>query len=319
MTTSKTEELDYNPLRHKLREWEIDDSEGNKHKVLMTDHWTVVPLTWSASWLLQVWEAESEVGHAICGWPTSGNTPCKNFPVSEENIMNVAMVGKCGLHANPTIKEEPEEMKVKEIHHEMVPVDDAGLPVTPTFKMFSNIAMDIYTRCDNCDYRFRCDHKDLNDGVCIKQFNMFNDIMGGIVKQYSLIEVVDQMIAFNMITSFIDLIKTHLYEVHHGTESAMKEGMFALRLQLNRLIQQNMKTLGVDRKFRIVIRKGNEREVSNRTLAELMADRSVGEVQSATQTTTVTSFKKVTPLKEHSFIGMDGQEIVDIEYDVETQ
>lgn len=316
MTTSNDEESVFNPLRHKLREWEVTDSEGNKHKVLMTDHWTTVPLSWSASWLLQVWEAESEVGHGICGWPTSDHKPCKNYPINEENITNVTMVGKCGLHANPPAVEEPEEMQVKEIH-DVVPVDEAGLPAIPAFKTFRNIAKDVYTRCSACAYKFKCDKKDQNGGVCIKEMDLFNEFMTDTVAQYNLTDSVDQMIAFNMITSFIDVIKTHMYETHYGTESAMEKGMLALRLQLNRLIQQNMRTLGVDRKFRIVIRKGNERSVSDRTLAELMADKAVGEVQSATQTTTVTSFKKVPQPKKHSFIDIDGKPIQDIEYEIE--
>jgi len=314
MTTSNEENTVFNPLRHKLREWEVTDSEGNKIKVLMTDHWTVVPLSWSASWLVDVWAAEKEVSHAICGYPTSSNTPCKNHPINESNITNVTMVGKCGLHAGPITKEEPEEMQVKEI----VPVVDAGLPAVPAFKTFSDIAMQIYTRCPNCEFRFKCKENGENDGVCIKQQELFTELMGDVVSRYSLYDSVDQMLAFNMITSFIDIIKTHMYETHHGTESAMKEGMLALRLQLNRLIQQNMRTLGVDRKFRIVIKKGKDREVSDRTLAELMADKSVGEVQSATQTTTVTSFKKVPKPKEHAFIDVDGKAIVDVDYDIET-
>jgi len=318
MTANNEEEPIFNPLRHKLREWEVTDADGNVHKVLMTDHWTVVPLHWSASWLLDVWKAEREVGHAICGWPTLNHKPCKNYPIADEAIANVTMVGKCGLHANPPVVVEPKEMQVKEIHGEMIPVDEAGLPTVPSFKAFSDIAMNIYTRCANCEYRFRCDKEGQNDGICIKQHTLFNELMGDVVRQYSLTEAVDQMIAFNMISSFIDIIKTHLYESHHGTESAMKEGMFGLRLQLNRLIQQNMRTLGVDRKFRIVIRRGNDRQLSDRTLAELMADKSVGEIHSATQTTTVTSYKKVPEPKKHSFIDIDGKPIVDIEYEVET-
>jgi hypothetical protein len=73
----------------------------------------------------------------------------------------------------------------------------------------------------------------------------------------------------------------------------------------------------VDRKFRLVIKRGNEREISDRTLAELMADRSVGEIQSATQTTTVTSFKKVPEPRKHSFIDLEGTPIQDVDYDIE--
>lgn len=299
-------------MKSKLREWEVEDANGNTYNVLMTDHWTIIDPTWTADWVMQVMEAEREVHHKICGYPTNAGTPCKNYPIDTEEIEDEDKIGKCGLHAEE--EEEPEELRVKE--HNVVPLNEnTELAESKVFHELMDIAGDMFNRCESCNYRLKCDeYNEEENARCVKERDLFNALMEEIVQKYNLVDAIDQMSAFTLAKTFVDYVKTTLYEAHYGTSNAFEAGQIQLRMQLNRLLNQNARDLGINRKFRIMLRKDGNTRLASQDLAQLLSD---SEIEMKSETRSVKFSKKKKKRQKRRYIGTDGKPIKDREFNLE--
>lgn len=301
------------PLKPKLRDLVLTLSDGSRAEVLSTELYTVIQTFWSVDWIYKVYDAEREVGRAICGWPTHDSKPCKNNPVPEERIENVQVVGKCGLHSKPSALAEDNDMHIKEVSF-----DSYGeVTELPAYKTLMSIAEDLLPTCTDCDFRFKCKDRDKELDRCAVQRRIFEKFMVGILRENKLVDITDQMLAFTLVTAFIDYIKTLQYEAYTGLSDTVSGGWMGLRLQLNRVIQRNMRTLGVDRKTKLFVKRDGHRVASETDIARLLADSDMREITAESRSMTVTSVKAVKPIVNRTFQGVDGELIEDREVDLE--
>lgn len=304
---AKSERVD--PLKYNLRDWSVTTSDGEEHPVLVTDHWTIINPKWSYDWVRKVIAAERTVDHAICGWETAGGTPCRNHPIPDEKIENIKMVGRCGLHSKPPKLAEPPRYDIKVI--------DKPMPLSasnPTSITLRRIADDIFTRCNKCTYLYKCDKANGTE-QCVDEVKLFDELMPRIDSEYGLDSVIDQVSALTLVVSIIDYIKTLKYERFKGREDAKDTGELGQRMQLVRVIHQIMKSLAIDRKTRIVLRKGDHTYLPQKTLSQLLADTDTDiELRSEVKSMTVKSSKSMSRGK--TVLGIDGKPIIDIEVDL---
>ena len=256
------------PFNPKLRDLVLTLSDGSKAKVLSTELYTVIQTFWSVDWVYKVYEAELEVGRAICGWPTHEGKPCKNSPVPEEKIDNLEVVGKCGLHSKPQSVEEVEDMHIKDISFESY----GEITELPSYKLLMSIAEDLLPTCTDCDFRFKCKKRDEETNRCTVQRGLFEKFMVAIIQENRLVDITDQILAFTLVTSFIDYIKTLQYEAYSGLSDTVSGGWLNMRNQLNRLIQQNMRALAVDRKTKLFYKEGGQRITTDKDISLLLTD-----------------------------------------------
>lgn len=284
-----------------LREHELSDGS----KVLVTKNWTIIDTSWSAEWVLQVREAEDEACHAICGWRSKNGTPCKNYPIDEK--FDVDRVGRCGIH---NMEEEEELVSMAIVDHKdtIEPQLPAEVKKSSLFRILSTFAKENCTRCKHCSYHLKCDDVDKDNGICIKETTLLETIMTEIIIEYNLKDTIDVMMAFTLAQTFVDYVKTLRYESHFGEDSSIKDGRASLRIQLNRLLIQNQRSLAIDRKTRqLILKDGDNRTISKTTLSELMSSSKVIDAE----------FQDIIPLdtgeifRDRKFIGSDGEPIVD--------
>lgn len=297
------------PLKYNLRDWSVTTSDGEEHPVLVTDHWTIINPKWSYDWVRKVIAAERTVGHAICGWETAGGTPCRNHPIPDEKIENIKMVGRCGLHSKPPPPADPAKYDITVI--------DKPMPLSghnPTSITLRRMADDIFTRCDKCTYQYKCDKANGSE-PCVDEIELFDELMPRIDSEYGLDNVVDQVSALTLVVSIIDYIKTLKYERFKGREDAKDTGELGQRMQLVRLIHQIMKSLAIDRKTRIILRRGDHTYMPQKTLSQLLADTETDiEIRSEIKSMTVKASKPMSVGK--TILGIDGKPIIDAEVDM---
>lgn len=313
MTESSTDDIHMPKhlatLTPKFREWVLILNDGTHAKVLSTHLYTVIQPFWTTDWIFKILDIEREVGHAICGWPTSKGTPCKCHPIPEDKIENIKMIGKCGRHSRPEISKSNDYYNDHSI--EELKFNDIDIIQLPSYKMLMSMAENLLPTCTDCDFRFKCNERDKDYDRCVIQKKQFEKFMTGIIKENRLVEISDQILAFTLVTAFMDFIKTLRFEANRGLSDTIDNGMMGLRIQLNRLIQQNMRTLAIDRKTRLFIKKDGKLESSNLDFAKLIAESDIHEVTKKTRPMTVTSVKSI----PRTFQGVDGDLIIDQEID----
>lgn len=309
MLAVMTESKPPDPLKYNLRDSSVTTSDGEEHPVLVTDHWTIINPKWSYDWVRKVIAAERTVGHAICGWETAGGTPCRNHPIPDEKIENIKMVGRCGLHSKPPPPADPAKYDITVIDKPMLLSRH-----NPTSITLRRMADDIFTRCDKCTYRYKCDKADGSE-PCVDEIELFDELMPRIDNEYGLDSVVDQVSALTLVVSIIDYIKTLKYERFKGREDAKDTGELGQRMQLVRLIHQIMKSLAIDRKTRIILRRGDHTYMPQKTLSQLLADTETDiEIRSEIKSMTVKASKPMSMGK--TILGIDGKPIIDAEVDL---
>ena len=157
--------------------------------------------------------------------------------------------------------------------------------------------------------------RDEETNRCTVQRGLFEKFMVAIIQENRLVDITDQILAFTLVTSFIDYIKTLQYEAYSGLSDTVSGGWLNMRNQLNRLIQQNMRALAVDRKTKLFYKEGGQRITTDKDLSLLLTDPDAREYTAETRSMSVTSVKRIHTPK--TFTGVDGEQIIDQEVDLD--
>lgn len=275
------------------------------HPVRMTSYHSVVDPTWSVDYILDVQEAEREVGHEICGAPKDSGFPCKKYPTRNETEPFPNEIGRCEIH-RPSLDTPTEIILSSEASiTERMPTQI----ISPTARRIMNIADNIYLGCGNCNIRERCNRVGENKGRCIIEKEMFESMLSELNTEGVLETFADQAIAISTADTLIKMIRTSIHEAHYGLIESLAVGTAQYNVKLKELLYKGLKILGVDRKTRITVRHKDGRiEGFGGSIAKALSGVDIKEIEIAAARYKVEDKK----LKRAGLpIGLDGKEIKD--------
>lgn len=231
----------------------IRDDTVAGHPVKMTSFHTVVDPTWSISYILDVQEAERRTCREICGTPKKNGTPCCKYPLSPDEDPYPSEVGRCELH-RPSMQVETSLSTTSERN---IVTSKPSLPDTPGMKMVLDVADHFYMRCGNCIHRNNCEDRGENNAPCVQEKLIFESILGELVRENNLDSMSDQLTALSVADTMLKIIRTSSYETRYGIIESINTGTAQQNINLNKLLFQGLKLLGVDRRTRITVRRGS--------------------------------------------------------------
>ena len=296
----------------KLRKWEVSG-----HTVDVTPGWTVIHPDWDIDWIYKIMALEIEKDRAICGYKTRQGTPCTSHPSEEVDGEDFDDVGRCSIHKRDAIEARADhsydivETSVKTV----VANRDSWLKDNPAFKSLVAVADSIFAGCEACQMKLKCKMYASNS-TCKIEKDLFYDVFSELVVENALNDTIDKMFTFSLVTNFVQIIRSMLYEKEYGTVRALQAGMVTLRLRLTQQMMQLANRMGIDRKSRILINHGGARTVAQSTLSEILSGMDAN-IQIETLTATKTHVKRIgppLPRGDRKFIDLDGTEIIRGDY-----
>lgn len=295
----------------KLRKWEVCG-----HTVDVTPGWSVIHPDWDVDWIYKIMALEIEKDGAICGYPTTQGAPCIRRP-TEIDGEDLDDVGRCASHKKKAIEERADRSYdiVETSTKTAVANREDWLKDNPAFKSLTAVADSIFAGCEACKLKLQCKMYEHN-GTCKIEKDLFNDVFSEIVIENALNNTIDKMFAFSLVTNFVQIIRSMLYEKEYGTVRGLQAGIVTLRLRLTQQMMQLANRLGIDRKSRILINHGGVKSVAQTTLSEILSGLDA-DVQIETLTASKTHVKRVgppPPRGDRKFIDLDGTEIVRGDY-----
>lgn len=273
------------------------------YEVNVTPGWSVIPTHWTVPHIHEIIAAEVEQDHPICGHPTKNGDPCKKYP-SEIEGESIEDVGRCKAHKQSSLPKP--NLPVTTTHAELVKDKEQWLAASPIFQALSSRAQDLWSNCNPCDFRGQCDRFE-EDGSCVIEKEMFDDVVGGIVMENRLDTTIDQIMAFDISMKFVQMIKTFLYEKKYGMTRSLQDGITRLRLSLSTQIMQLSGKLAIDRKSRLVIKQNGKSRLASSDLSQLLSN--MDETVSI-KSVTATEITRGPPTpKDIPFLDSEGNEI----------
>lgn len=295
----------------KLRKWEVCG-----HTVDVTPGWTVIHPDWDIDWIYKIMALEIEKDGAICGYPTAQGTPCTKHPteIDDEDFDDV---GRCTIHKKEALEARAgHSYDIIEVSTKTAIANrDDWLKDNPAFKSLIAVADSIFAGCEACKLKLQCKMYEHN-GTCKIEKDLFNDVFSEIVVENALSDTIDKMFAFSLVTNFVQIIRSMLYEKEYGTVRGLQAGIVTLRLRLTQQMMQLANRMGIDRKSRILINHGGVKSVAQTTLSEILSGLDA-DVQIESVTATKTHVKRIgppLPRGDRKFIDLDGTEIVRGDY-----
>lgn len=283
-----TEFVYYRDGQRYIYDTDIRDDKVDGHPVKMTSFHTVVDQHWSLSHLAIVQAAEREVGHEICGAKTINDNACKKYPHHIDGEPYPSEIGRCEIHRASMTKTDS-EVEIIDDTTELIDVGNSALSLlnnnrsmreTPTSRMLMNIAEDMYMRCDNCMIRSQCPKVDENNGVCVIERERFSMLLKEMILEENLTSISDQITAISVIDTVIKMIRTTVHENRFGISEALAQGTAQYNAKLKELLYKGLKTLAIDRKTKISIRrKGGQSEDWDGSIAQALSNASVEEIE----------------------------------------
>lgn len=295
----------------KLRKWEVCG-----HTVDVTPGWTVIHPDWDIDWIYKIMALEIEKDGAICGYPTRQGAPCTSHP-SEIDGENFYDVGRCMRHKEKALEaRKSHEYDIIEVSTKTaVAKREDWLKDNKAFRSLTAVADSIFAGCEACQMKLQCKMYE-QGGTCKIEKDLFYDVFSDIVVENALNETIDKMLAFSLVTNFVQIIRSMLYEKEYGTVRSLQAGIVTLRLRLTQQMLQLANRLGIDRKSRILLNQGGVKTITQSTLSEMLSglDASI-QIESVTATKTqVSRTGPPIPRSDRKFIDLDGTEIVRGDY-----
>jgi len=310
-----------------LYDTRLHDDEVAGHKVKMTSFYTVIDPNWSVEYILDVQEAERQVGRAICGAPKKDGTPCRMIPITLDEEPYPEEIGRCHLHRPSMAREDVEYADDEAIGPDATTtavvrsesrapaIADTGvnLPDTPVVKTIQGIAEEHYMRCQACVHRKTCELAGQNNGRCIKEKRIFEDMLMLMINENQLETVSDIVTAYTIVDTMLKLIRSSSYEASYGQIESISSGNAHYNIKLKQLLYQGLKSLGIDRRTRISIRRHDGSvERFEGSIAKALSNVDIKEVEMKTARLKVEKKKVMSSVgRTGPPIGLDGRVIED--------
>lgn len=286
------------------------------HPVKMTSYHSVIDTRWSIPYILQVQEAEREVGHEICGAQTKDESPCKAYPMRLEEELYPEEVGRCKHHRQSLNEPVTEVIEAVSSEKALTPTQKRTLS-SPLAQSLMELATDqFFMHCDSCISKHGCDEAGENNSLCIKEKRMFEILLTEMIETYDLDSIADYFTSVSVVDTMIKIIRTSAYEGQYGLIQALDSNVAQHNLQLKKLLNSTLKTLGVDRKTKITVRhKGGRVEEFAGSIAKALSTADIDEVEMKTATVKIAKkeFADEIEVRSGPPVGFDGKEIKDDE------
>lgn len=261
------------------------------HPVKMTSFHTVVDPHWSTDYFYIVQSTERKAGHEICGAETTENIPCKAYPIKLDDEPYPDEIGRCNHH-RPSMSEQTEMVEVISSEKAQQVSDKLSSPLA---RSLMEIATEqFFLKCQACIKRTDCDEVGMNDNRCVKEQRLFEALLVALVESYDLDSIADYFTSISVVDTMVKIIRTSAYESEYGLTESIMSNVSGYNMHLKKLLNSTLKSLGVDRKTRITIkRSGGRIEAFEGSIAKALSSAKVDEVEMKTATVKM-SQKRVT-------------------------
>jgi hypothetical protein len=291
-----------------------DDTEAG-HPVKMTSFHTVIDPRWGLDYVYLVQETERETGHEICGAETKDNVPCRAYPLKLEEELYSSEIGRC-KHHRPSMNEMTDLVEVAISESRIVPVKSGAL-TSPLARSLMEIAVnEFFMVCEACVSREYCDEAGENNGRCIKEKRLFESLLVEMINSYDLDSIADYFTSISVVDTMIKIIRTSAYEAQYGIVQSLESNTANYNMHLKKLLNSTLKTLGVDRKTRISIkRSGGKIEAFEGSIAKALSSVKIDKVEMKTATVKMSQKRVIEDIGGRTGppVGMHGQVIKDDE------
>lgn len=258
-----------------------DDTEAG-HPVKMTSFHTVIDPRWSLDHIYLVQETEREIGHEICGAETKDNIPCKAYPIRLDDETYPSEIGRC-KHHRPSMNEQTQLVEVAISESRIVPASSGVLSSSLAQSLMEIATNEFFMTCQACINRENCDEVGQNNSKCVKEQRMFQALLVEMITSYDLDSIADYFTSISVVDTMIKIIRTSAYEGQYGIIESITSGTAQYNIHLKKLLNSTLKSLGVDRKTRITIKRGSGRtEAFEGSIAKALSNVDIDQVEMKT-------------------------------------